>query len=112
MSEEFILKACKSFRRRVDTITEKNGGHMSKLIILCLCPYSDVYFLNQNQFFNSPILPIDVTLTSTTTPDQSGPGSNDNEGALRGIRATSLDCSVSNPIHSFWWGICRATYNH
>ena len=28
MSEEFILKACKSFRKRVDTITEKNGGHI------------------------------------------------------------------------------------
>ena len=28
MSEEFILKTCKSFRRRVDTITEKNGGHI------------------------------------------------------------------------------------
>ena len=27
MSEEFILKACKSFQRRVDTIIEKNGGH-------------------------------------------------------------------------------------
>ena len=28
MAEEFILKACKSFRRRVDTIIEKNGGHI------------------------------------------------------------------------------------
>ena len=29
ISEEFILKACKSFRRCVDTITEiKNGGHI------------------------------------------------------------------------------------
>ena len=28
MSEEFILKACKSFSRRVDTIIEKNGGHI------------------------------------------------------------------------------------
>ena len=29
MSEEFILKECKSFRRRVDTIIEKkNGGHI------------------------------------------------------------------------------------
>ena len=27
MSEEFILKACKSFRRRTDTIIEKNGSH-------------------------------------------------------------------------------------
>ena len=28
MSEEFILKACKSFRRRVDAIIEKNGDHI------------------------------------------------------------------------------------
>ena len=28
MSEEFILKACKLFRRHVDTIIEKNGGHI------------------------------------------------------------------------------------
>ena len=28
MSEEFILKAYKSFRKSVDTISEKNGGHM------------------------------------------------------------------------------------
>ena len=28
MSEEFILKAYKSFWRRVDTIIEENGGHI------------------------------------------------------------------------------------
>ena len=28
MCEEFILKTCKSFLRRVDTIFEKNGGHI------------------------------------------------------------------------------------
>ena len=28
MYEEFILKACKSFRRCVDTISEKDGGHI------------------------------------------------------------------------------------
>ena len=28
MSEEFILNACKLFRRHVDTIIEKNGGHI------------------------------------------------------------------------------------
>ena len=28
MSEEFILKACKSFWRCVDTIIENNGGHI------------------------------------------------------------------------------------
>ena len=28
MSEEFILKACKSFWKPVDTIIEKNGGYI------------------------------------------------------------------------------------
>ena len=28
ISEEFILKTCKLFRRRVDTIIQKNGGHI------------------------------------------------------------------------------------
>ena len=28
MSEEFILKTCKSFQRHLDTIIEKNGGHI------------------------------------------------------------------------------------
>ena len=28
MSEELILKSCKSFRRRIDTIIEKNDGHI------------------------------------------------------------------------------------
>ena len=28
MSEEFILKACKSFRRRIDTIIEKMDDHI------------------------------------------------------------------------------------
>ena len=36
MSEEFILKVCKPFQRRVDTIIEKkkNGGHIE--LIYCL----------------------------------------------------------------------------
>ena len=28
ISEEFILKIAKSFRKRVDTIIEKNGGYI------------------------------------------------------------------------------------
>ena len=28
MSVEFILKACELFQRRVDAVTEKNGGHI------------------------------------------------------------------------------------
>ena len=40
MSEEFIFKACKSFRRRVDTIIEK------KITALCLSFYFVVYSLN------------------------------------------------------------------
>ena len=40
ISEEFILKACKSFRKRVDTISENKKKKMvtmlSKFIVLCL----------------------------------------------------------------------------
>ena len=31
MSEEFILKACKSFQRHVDIIIEKNVGHIKQI---------------------------------------------------------------------------------
>ena len=47
MSDEFILKACKSFQRRVDTIIEKMAVILSKFTVLCLSSYF-VYFLNQN----------------------------------------------------------------
>ena len=47
ISEEFILKACKSFRRLYDTIIEKkNGDHIEQIYCLCLSPYFVVYFLN------------------------------------------------------------------
>ena len=37
MSEEFILKACKSFRRRVDTIIEKKmAPTLNEFTVLCL----------------------------------------------------------------------------
>ena len=44
MSEEFILKACKSFRRRFGTIIEKMLAILKKFTILCLCFYFTVYF--------------------------------------------------------------------
>ena len=45
MSEEFILKACKSFRRRVDTnIEKKMVAILSKFTVLCLGSYLLVYF--------------------------------------------------------------------
>ena len=44
MSEEFILKACKSFRRHVDTIIEKMTTILSKVTVLCLSSYFVVYF--------------------------------------------------------------------
>ena len=31
MSKEFILKVCKWFQICVDTIIEKNGGHVEKI---------------------------------------------------------------------------------
>ena len=44
MSEEFILKACKSFRRHVDTIIEKIAAILSKFTVLCIFSYFVVYF--------------------------------------------------------------------
>ena len=46
MSEEFILKACKSFQKRVDNITEKKKKMetiLSKFIVLCLSSYFVIY---------------------------------------------------------------------
>ena len=50
MSEEFILKACKSIRRRVDTIIEKMVAILSKFTVLDLSFFffAFVYFLNWN----------------------------------------------------------------
>ena len=47
MSEEFTLKVCKSFRKRVDTIIEKKKilAILSKSTVLCLFSYFVVYFL-------------------------------------------------------------------
>ena len=44
MSEEFILKACKSFRRCVDTQIEKTVAILSKFMVLCLSSYFVVFF--------------------------------------------------------------------
>ena len=46
MSEEFILKTCKSFQRCVDTISEKKTVTiLSKFTLLCLSSYFVVYYL-------------------------------------------------------------------
>ena len=45
MSEEFILKACKSSRRRVNTIIEKMAIILSKFTVLYLSYYFIVYIL-------------------------------------------------------------------
>ena len=45
ISEEFILKIFKSFRKRADTIIEKKMvAILSKFIVLCLSSYFVVYF--------------------------------------------------------------------
>ena len=45
MSEEFILKACKLFRRHLDTIIEKMVIISSKFTIRRLCSYFVIYLL-------------------------------------------------------------------
>ena len=55
---------------------------------------------------NSCIWPIDRALSGATTPEQSGPGSDGNEGILRVPQSTSIceasesDCLLSYPGHS------------
>ena len=56
----------------------------------------------------SSIWPIDGTLSSTTTPSQSEPESNGNEGVISFLQsykteASRLDGLVSYPVHSHWW---------
>ena len=59
--------------------------------------------------FNS-IGPIDRTLSGATTPDQSGPGSDGNEGVLRIPQSSTIsgtspsDCLVSSE-DTCWWGV-------
>ena len=48
MSEEFVLKVCKSFQRHVDTIIEKIVAILSEFTVLWPSSYFVLYFLNQN----------------------------------------------------------------
>ena len=72
--------------------------------MLKIVSYQIIQFSISTQF--SSIRPIDTTLSGATTPDQSGPGSDDNEELLRipqssSITGTSLsDCLVSYAGHS------------
>ena len=58
---------------------------------------------------NSSIWSIDRTLSGATTPGQSGPQSNANEGVLCIPQSSSIigaspsDCLVPYPGHSWWW---------
>ena len=55
--------------------------------------------------FNSSIWPRDRTLSSATTPDQRGPGTDGNEGVLHIIQSSIItetspsDCLVPYPGH-------------
>ena len=54
MSEEFILKGCKSFPRHVNTIIEKKKKMaviLNKFTVLCLSSYFAVYFLKLKLIF-------------------------------------------------------------
>ena len=60
MFEEFILKAWKSFGRRVDTINEKMIAVLSKFTALCLSSYFVDQFLKLrfNLFYNRVVIVI------------------------------------------------------
>ena len=44
MSKKFILKACKLFRRHVDRIIEKNGGHIRINLLFCVYLFCCLFF--------------------------------------------------------------------
>ena len=80
---------------------------MSKTIL-----FQTVLFSISTQF--SSIWPIDRTLSGATTPGQSGPGSNGNEGVLHIPQCSSItgaspsDCLVSynrTLVWWWWWGV-------
>ena len=84
------------------------------------CP-KHFYFNNSvlHKYAVSSIQPIDRALSVATTPSQSGPGSNGNEGVLcipqgPSITGTSpSDCLVSYPGHSLGvvLPLCRGAVN-
>ena len=73
--------------------------------------------LEYSKWLYTFIWPIDWTLTGTTTPRQSGPESNDNEGVLHIPQSSRTEVSpsdsfVSYPGHSWWGGAyCTAPAN-
>ena len=82
----------------VYTVKWSNSSLFNNWIYHVIC-------LHTVQMSNSSISPIDRTLSGATTPGQSGPGSNSNEGVLcipqsSSITGVSLsDCLVSYPGH-------------
>ena len=50
---------------------------------------------------NSSIWPIDKSLSGATTPDQSGPGSDSNEGVLRIFPISKAGASESDGLISY-----------
>ena len=52
---------------------------------------------------NSSIWPRDRTLSRATTPDQSGPWNNRNEGVLHIIESSKIGASPSDSLISYPW---------
>ena len=79
--------------------------------------FQAIQFNQTIQFSVRSIQPIDKALSGATTPGQSGPGSNGNEGVFRIPQSPSItgtlpsDCLVSYRGHSFGRGLtpCRGT---
>ena len=77
---------------------------LNTILYIEIVLFQTIQFSVSTQF--SSIYPIDRTLSGANTPDQSGPGSDVNEGVLRFpqsfniIGALASDCLVSYPRHS------------
>ena len=88
-----------SYSAQLNSSNSNNSVSMSKTV-----SFQTIQFRISTQF--SSIWPIDRTLSSATTPGQSGPGSNGNEGVLRIPQISSItgtspsDGLMSYPGHS------------
>ena len=72
-------------------------GFWVLLFIVCTQLNSFKY----NKWLNSSVRSIDKTLTCTSTPGQSKPGSNSNEGVLHILQSSRTGASPSNSLISY-----------
>ena len=98
------MNAKSIFKQIKNSISNNSVLHKYAVSMLKTVLFQTIQFSISTQF--SSIWPIERTLSSATTPGQSGPGSDSNEEVLRIppnssiIEASPSDCLMSYPGHS------------